>query len=164
MTLKIIKCLHDFYLIINNTKCLIFSRKDKNKMDISPKGTGNGGVELQQITVVTETDNPSFEPESNTGPSHYINNNSGASPTTSNDGMHDPQSVANGDTLSPPDTNIGRKRHKSDGAIGNGTSNTSIQKSNLLDPNRKNSMYESKSTISGIPFDDSFLGKIILGI
>ncbi|XP_052793413.1 solute carrier family 4 member 11-like isoform X2 [Mya arenaria] len=47
-----------------------------------------------------------------------------------------------------------RKRHKSDGAHPNASSSKT-----LLDPSnlRKTSVYESKSTISGVKFDDSFI-------
>lgn len=49
-----------------------------------------------------------------------------------------------------------RKRHKSEGCVP-----SSPNAKAFLDPSnlRKNSMYESKSTISGVKFDDSFIGE-----
>ena len=48
-----------------------------------------------------------------------------------------------------------RKRHKSEGALP-----TSSPGKSFLDPNnKKGSIYESKSTLSGVKFDDSFIGE-----
>lgn len=64
--------------------------------------------------------------------------------------------------LAPPEIAGGRRRHRSEGALNTLTitnNATSPKSNNLLDPNyRKNSMYESRSTISGVKFDDSFIG------
>ncbi|CAC5399639.1 SLC4A11 [Mytilus coruscus] len=62
-----------------------------------------------------------------------------------------------GGYLSPLDTASddeggGRRRHKSEGSVQIATS-----RSNHSIPNKKNSMYESRSTISGVRFDDPFI-------
>ena len=50
-----------------------------------------------------------------------------------------------------------RKRHKSEGALP-----TSSPGKSFLDPNnKKGSIYESKSTLSGVKFDDSFIGRYL---
>lgn len=47
-----------------------------------------------------------------------------------------------------------KRRHKSEGSV-----HVSPSRSDHLIPNKKNSMYESRSTISGVRFDDSYIGK-----
>ena len=146
------------------------------------KGDDNGVV-LQSIKPHFESHtNPSFSMESETdAPPPYSSpkdryrkrDNSGI--TTTPDNMVDAsngskgvvfQSLSNGSvekdgekmdsSLSGESSHLDiRKRHKSEGAVPNSPSSKTF-----LDPNyRKNSMYESKSTISGAKFEDSFVGK-----
>ena len=49
----------------------------------------------------------------------------------------------------------GRRRHKSEGSV-----QISPCRPDNLTPNKKNSMYESRSTISGVRFDDCFIGTL----
>lgn len=69
-----------------------------------------------------------------------------------------------GNTLVPPGESLTspespRRRHKSDGAIPAATLNSQPSGNNHLSPNqRKNSMFGSRSTISGIKFDDPYIG------
>ena len=143
----------------------------------SPHDDNN--VELQQVTVLTPDSpschgNPSFtmELDNSKGPPPYIGPSGGGTFTTNgdimfpNEGTNTPRSSSpgpefytNGDVIKSAsrlsvrsDT---RKRHKSEGA----TPNTPGK--SFLDPNnRKGSIYESKSTLSGAKFDDSFIGKL----
>lgn len=148
-------------------------------MDLPPNNTGeNQGVELQHVNVVTTEcrENPAFTIESEgQGPPPYSNKqkpgqntkqsadwkngNVNGHVTTINVPQASPKN-AEGGGLSPPDTGGGRRRHRSEGALNTLTvsnNSASPKSNNLLDPNRKNSMYESRSTISGVKFDDSFI-------
>ncbi|XP_060064825.1 solute carrier family 4 member 11-like [Ylistrum balloti] len=151
-------------------------------MDLPPRNTDDSqGVELQHVNVVTtecrenlaftiESEGQGPPPYSNgnkTNPEHkpkhhtdWINGSANGHVTKINVPPASTQD-AEGGGLSPPDTGGGRRRHRSEGALNTltVTNNAASQKSgNLLDPNyRKNSMYESRSTISGVKFDDSFI-------
>lgn len=64
--------------------------------------------------------------------------------------------VPPGETLTSPESP--RRRHKSEGAIPAATLNCQSSGNNHLSPNqRKNSMFGSRSTISGIKFDDPYI-------
>ncbi|KAL4230219.1 hypothetical protein ACF0H5_010604 [Mactra antiquata] len=144
--------------------------------DMDP-GMEENGIALQNVTPIVESPhshaNPIFtmENDGNTGPPPYIGptdgNSNGAVPTAGNHSDNgstnqmSPKTVSineetqNADRLMTTDHTFAdtRKRHKSEGGI----PNSPVGKS-FLDPNdRQNSMYESKSTISGVKFDDSFV-------
>ena len=141
-------------------------------------------VELRQVTVLTTPEspschgNPSFtmDIENSKGPPPYIGPRGGGTVHRNgdmifaNEGTDTPRSTSpvpecftNGDVKNG-DMNKScsllsvrqdtRRRHKSEGA----TPNTP-RKSFLEPNNRKGSIYESKSTLSGAKFDDSFIGK-----
>ena len=143
----------------------------------SPHDDNN--VELQNVTVVTPESphshgNPSFsmDMENGKGPPPYLGPGGGGqghrnghliqaidgrdTPRSSSPG---PEFISNGDVIKS-DSHLSvksdtRKRHKSEGATPSSTPGKSF-----LDPNnRKGSIYESKSTLSGARFDDSFIGK-----
>ncbi|XP_053399229.1 solute carrier family 4 member 11-like isoform X2 [Mercenaria mercenaria] len=145
------------------------------------KGQEENGIALQKITSKADSANShanpifSMETESDSGPPPYIGPSDGGENSRSGDipgGGHlddkgyqkratSPSNISiNGDIqkldslLAVDGTNVEtRKRHKSDGAV----PNTPVGKT-FLDPNnKKSSMYESKSTISGVKFDDSFI-------
>ena len=145
----------------------------------SPHDDNN--VELQNVTVVTPESphshgNPSFsmDMENGKGPPPYLGPGGGGqghrnghliqaidgrdTPRSSSPG---PEFISNGDVIKS-DSHLSvksdtRKRHKSEGATPSSTPGKSF-----LDPNnRKGSIYESKSTLSGARFDDSFIGKYI---
>lgn len=136
------------------------------------------GIALQNITPLVDSPhshaNPIFTMESdgNTGPPPYIgpadgstngalssgNHSNGSSSQTSPLTVSISNDVQKLDTLKATDQSNTdtRKRHKSEG----GVPNSPVGKT-FLDPNnKKSSMYESKSTISGVKFDDSFIGEL----
>lgn len=168
---------------------IIFSHS--KGMDLPPLKDEKGGVELQQVTVVT-IDNDSSARKKN--PELTINQDPGPPPYKEQNGIY---SISNGSVpstptfnktsrISPPSSPFGnnitfdgddsglsprtnrsntlsvdsaqsaRRRHKSEGQLPG-----SPGKSMYLDPNRKSSTYESRSTISGIKFDDSYIGKYL---
>ena len=54
-----------------------------------------------------------------------------------------------------------RRRHKSESALPGSPTKSPANTNGFLNPNyRKASMYESRSTISGVKFDDPFIGKM----
>lgn len=166
--------------------CFIFDRSVKS--DTERSGDQENGIALQQITMKPEGSthethtNPNFymETESESGPPPYPGKENGGIQTVSNGDVHTEDvhpstqdhrtdnlhsnTDTNGDIQRPdgllsvePVSIDKRKRHKSEGAIPSTTqSKTFLDPSNL----RKSSMFESKSTISGVKFDDSFIGKI----
>ncbi|KAJ8297882.1 hypothetical protein KUTeg_024413 [Tegillarca granosa] len=156
-------------------------------MDLPPLKDEKGGVELQQVTVVTIDNDSSAQ---NENPELTINQDSGPPPYKEQNGLY---SLSNGSVpstptftpsnrISPPSSPFGnnmtfdgdvsglsprtgrsntlsvdsahsaRRRHKSEGQLPG-----SPGKPMYLDPNRKSSTYESRSTISGIKFDDSYI-------
>ena len=65
--------------------------------------------------------------------------------------------VPHGGNMTSPESS--RRRHKSEGAIPVTTLNCQASGNNHLTPTqRKNSMFGSRSTISGIKFDDPYIG------
>lgn len=142
-------------------------------------GHEENGIVLKEIRprldAVISHANPSFSMESDMAPPpygpadgrHQPRNDEipGSSPRLVQPSLSPTNIGVNGDTqkldtlLSVEHTNVEvRKRHKSDGAMPN-----SPPSKTFLDPNnKKNSMYESKSTISGVKFDDSFIGKLYI--
>ena len=147
------------------------------------KGEDGSAVALQKITPKNDPEqshaNPIFSMETESGPPAYIGPSEPEENQQNGDMLEEvnsdekrykkratsPSNVSiNGDmqkfdSLLAVDSNNkeSRKRHKSDGAV----PNTPVSKT-FLDPNKKNSMYESKSTISGVKFDDSFIGKSLI--
>ena len=149
----------------------------KSEVDRNPDQ--ENGISLQQITMRTDDNahqshaNPNFymESESESGPPPYTSPVNGGVQTANNgDVFTEGTTPANGepgrtngdiqkiDSLLSVDNSSSdiRKRHKSEGGLP-----SNVQSNTLLDPEslRKNSMYESKSTISGVKFDDSFIGE-----
>ncbi|OWF45125.1 sodium bicarbonate transporter-like protein 11 isoform X2 [Mizuhopecten yessoensis] len=152
-------------------------------MDLPPRNTEDSqGVELKHVNIVTPnaecrenlaftiesedrgpppySNGHKYTPSHNTKPrADWVSSSANGHITTINIPPISTQD-AEGGGLSPPDAGGGRRRHRSEGALNTLTitNNAASPKSNnLLDPNRKNSMYESRSTISGVKFDDSFI-------
>lgn len=147
-------------------------------MDLPPSSGGkDDGIQLKQITVVTSDDDlqppPYSEQVTYTNGSLSCQNsekpNGTVSPTKSpplvsmtisgisNDSA--PQTV-NQSQLSVTQSSI-RRRHKSDGSL------PQQKSTDLLDPttnHRKASWCDSRSTLNGAKFDDSFVGKLIQNI
>lgn len=147
------------------------------------KGLEENGIALKKIVPRPDSANShanpifSMETESDTGPPPYIGPSGSRQQSGNGEGRGgqeverdfitqavSPSNISiNGDIqkldslLAVEHGNVEtRKRHKSEGAVP-----TSPPSKSFLDPNnRKNSMYESKSTISGVKFDDSFIGKL----
>lgn len=167
--------------IFNQRNFYIF-RSVKSELDRNTDQ--ENGIALQQITMKTDGNvhqshaNPNFymESESESGPpsysgqengtSHSASNGdvftSGTNPTFSKSDTTQISHSPNGETqnldslLSVENAALdGRKRHKSEGCVP--TTKSLLEPTNL----RKNSTYESKSTISGVKFDDSFIGKLL---
>jgi hypothetical protein len=144
------------------------------------KGEEENAVALKNITPKNDPQhshaNPIFSMETESGPPPYIGPPDTGGSSQNGDileeGITDERRYTKRAT-SPSDVSLNgdiqkldsmltvgssssdtRKRHKSDGAL----PTTPVSKT-FLDPNnKKNSMYESKSTISGVKFDDSFIG------
>ncbi|XP_060581235.1 solute carrier family 4 member 11-like [Ruditapes philippinarum] len=143
------------------------------------KGEEENAVALKNITPKNDPQhshaNPIFSMETESGPPPYIGPPDTGGSSQNGDileeGITDERKYTKRAT-SPSDVSLNgdiqkldsmltvgssssdtRKRHKSDGAL----PTTPVSKT-FLDPNnKKNSMYESKSTISGVKFDDSFI-------
>lgn len=163
-------------------KVTVIQCKDMTRSVTSDTDRGHeeeNGIALKQIVRKPESAqshaNPIFsmETESDKGPPPYIGP-SGRHPGNCDileDGQMDDKGLMKRST-SPSNISINgdiqrldsllavehgnletRKRHKSDGAVPN-----TLPSKSFLDPNnKKNSLYESKSTISGVKFDDSFI-------
>ena len=151
-------------------------------MDSSPEETT---VELEQVFIVTPTSERTPEIHSESSASSPPNTHNGIEKSghlyfskinpkvldlkqngrlylsPSDNSVDSVGHYRKGGYLSPLDSASddeggGRRRHKSEGSV-----QVAPVRPNHLIPNKKNSMYESRSTISGVRFDDPFIGEFI---
>lgn len=167
--------------------CSLGSTHISMTMDTSSRSNEETTTELEQVVVVTPTEEKTACPDNQSssvglsssyngiekGGNLYFNkiipkankaiNNkqNGRLYLSPSDNSVDSVGVhyGRGGYLSPldiasDDEGGGRRRHKSEGSV-----HVSPSRSDHLIPNKKNSMYESRSTISGVRFDDSYIGK-----
>ncbi|VDH99436.1 Hypothetical predicted protein, partial [Mytilus galloprovincialis] len=147
-------------------------------MDSSPEETT---VELEQVFIVTPTSERTPEIHSESSASSPPNTHNGIEKSghlyfskinpkvldlkqngrlylsPSDNSVDSVGHYRKGGYLSPLDSASedeggGRRRHKSEGSV-----QVAPVRPNHLIPNKKNSMYESRSTISGVRFDDPFI-------
>ncbi|XP_063414331.1 solute carrier family 4 member 11-like [Mytilus trossulus] len=147
-------------------------------MDSSPEETT---VELEQVFIVTPTSERTPDIQSESSASSPPNTHNGIEKSghlyfskinpkvldlkqngrlylsPSDNSVDSVGHYRKGGYLSPLDTTSddeggGRRRHKSEGSV-----QVAPVRPNHLIPNKKNSMYESRSTISGVRFDDPFI-------